>query len=276
MPKFNTVLVRWQKAHAYVTRAPKGSQRETYLELQGVTQRNEALSFANSFLNSLADERETNVVRGPALRNEQIPGPLYQLGDSLSIAPGVAERIQSLTIAQEVDDPVIVTPELQDPLSIAEAALARRVQRISQGLQGEWGTPAVRQLEYGSSSPTSPPPFSLSGPISEARVSGPLGAVSPPWICPGPYSLAWIEWALGTASTNSIPTAIVVFQPTGGVIERLVTMTIPPGQTRIVRAVPMQIMTNYVVRMLVGAPSASPLAEDLTITLRGTPVAVNS
>lgn len=276
MATFNTVLVRWQKEHAWVSFAPKGSQRETYLEIQGVTQRSEALDFARSFLRSLIDERETNVVRGPVLDLGQVPGAAYQLGDQLQLTPSSSERIQSLTIAQEVDDPVIVTPELQDPLSIAEAALARRVQRISQGLQGEWGAPTIRELQQGTSSPSAPPPFSLSGLISEARLSGPLGAVSPPWICPGPFSLAWIEWAVGTASATAIPTAIVVFRPTGGIIENLVLHTIPAGATRVVRATPIQIPTNYVVRMLVGAPSASPTAEDLTITLRGTPVAVNN
>lgn len=254
----NTVLVRYARGHAWLSRGGVGGIREAYLELPGVTREDEALGEAGRFLDSLIGNRTTVAVSGPVLEPSQAPSGGYSLYDHMG-----TDRIQSLTISTDGEGPTIVLPELADPLSLAELAQERRLQRVANGTTPEFGAPGINRQPEGNGIPTTPPPFSLSGLATEATELS-----SPPWRCPGAFALGWIEVqavAAGVTQTRA------EFKINGTTVT---SAYLPAGLLHYVHAFDAQIAIRDVVTLVVTEAGAG--ASDITYTMRGATVAMSS
>lgn len=153
------VLVRWSKGHVYVG----GGGSELYVNMAAVASKKQALAFGASILDGQGGTLSTLAVQGPAYWSPD-GGPHYP-PSVLSDYEG--RRVVGYTADMSTDETTVVTPTLNDPVADAREALRRRIERASADTVSLWGSPRREGIDQGSGSGTSPPEFSVAGPLFE-------------------------------------------------------------------------------------------------------------
>lgn len=254
--RYNAALVRYQTGHTYVDRSDGGQVRELYLEMGGIADRQVAREIAARVLALYRSARETVAVSGPVRTSLHVPsGETYQLGDKMDGA-----MIRSYAVALEGDGLVSITPELDDPLAVREAAIQRQLARASSGLRSEWAKPNVVDPTAGTGTDSSPSEFSLSGQV--------VTSLSPAWRAPRPWWCAWLDVQLVTAGAGV--TRVDLRKEVGGVWPLVAQAVLGSGDTRAIVAVNRGWAAGE--RLVLSVPEAAGGAADLTATLRGTMV----
>lgn len=130
----DTVLIRWRDAFVAVPERAGG--RERYIEVRGISDRDEAIKLGESLLASYAGTRGTTAVTGHVHTGSQRPGDGFWLGDKMD-----GQIVQSIDISMDDEGYTVVSPELGDPLQVRQDEMERRIARAATPVQSEWASP---------------------------------------------------------------------------------------------------------------------------------------
>jgi len=253
MKTWNAVLIRYAGGHTYVDRANGGVRRETYIEMAQVTDRQQARQLGAQFLAIMGESSTTTTAQGVTRSFEAVPGAGFRLLDKVggALVNGMGFTLTDSGGAQ-------VNLELGDQRQQALDALARQVQRAGLGTTSEMAAPRTNTPAEGGGSDSMPPPFSHSGDRMSTRLS-------PPWPCPSPFMLSWIELEVKSAGWASTR-AIVVMEPKTGPNVQLGSVTLDGGDKRAVATIGKMVMPG---QMLYFGFSREGGVKDATLTPRG-------
>lgn len=202
------VLVRTANDHLFIGTVGV----ETYLKID-TTDVKLAEELAKLWLNLRSGVAESLAVSGHVLTETQIPGGPFRPGDLMA-----GDRIQSVAVQRDGEKPATVTPELADPIFERQAALDRRIARLSVGFHAEWAAPAVDKQPKGDETDTSPPPFSMGQEV--------YPSTSPAWVASRPFWVAHLEAVLDEPGTTATQIAVRIND------EIKATVTLPAGVKR--------------------------------------------
>lgn len=253
MKTWNAVLIRYAGGHTYVDRAAGATRRELYIEMQQVTDRQQARELGAQFLAITAEVSTTTAVQGLVRSIDSVPGAGFQLMDKVG-----GETLQGMAFTLTPTGGAQVNLELGDARQAKLDALARQVQRAGTGTTSELAAPRTSSPVQGSGSDSYPPPFSCNGDKLTTRMS-------PPWPCPRPFMLSWLEAEVREAGWGSTR-GIVVREPRTGANELLGSVTIKGGDKRAVAVIGKMVMPGDVIYM--GFPTEGGV-KDATLTMRG-------
>lgn len=130
----DTVLIRW--SDGFVAVPERAGGRERYIEVRGISNRDEAIALGESLLEAYAGTRGTTSVTGHVFTGSQQPGSGFWLGDKMS-----GETVQSISVNIDSEGYTVVTPELGDPLRERLDEMERRIARAGTPVQSEWASP---------------------------------------------------------------------------------------------------------------------------------------
>lgn len=253
MKTWNAVLIRYAGGHTYVDRANGGVRRETYIEMQQVTDRQQARELGAQFLAIMGESSSTTAAQGVTRSFEPVPGAGFRLLDTVG-----GELVNGMGFTLTADGGAQVNLELGDQRQQRLDALARQVQRSGLGTTSELAAPRTNSPAQGGGSDSFPPPFSHNGDRMTSKLS-------PPWPCPRPFMLSWIELEVKEAGWAS-SRAIVVMDPKSGPNRQLGSVTLPGGDKRAVAKVGKMVMPGQV--LYFGFPLEGGI-KDATLTPRG-------
>ena len=128
------MLIRWRDGFVAVPERAGG--RERYLEVRGITSRDEAIKLGESLLAAYAGTRGTTGVTGHVHTAAQQPGDGFWVADKMD-----GQFVQSIQIGIDDEGYTVVTPELGDPLRIRLDEVERRIARAATAVQSEWASP---------------------------------------------------------------------------------------------------------------------------------------
>lgn len=148
----DTVLIRWAEGFVAVPETAGG--RERYIEVRGITDRDEAIALGESLLASYAGTRGTTAATGHVFDSTQRPGDGFWLGDKID-----GQIVQSISIGRDAEGYTVVSPELGDPLHVRRDEMERRVARAATPVQSEWASP-YPEVKTGEKIDTTIPSFS--------------------------------------------------------------------------------------------------------------------
>lgn len=152
-PAFDCVWIRWERGIVVVPETAGG--REKYVEVKGITRRDDAIALGNSLLSAAIASRSTTAVTGHATTSAQLPGSGFYLAGSLG-----GQRVQSISVSSDAEGYAVVTPELGDAYADKMAEIERRIARINAGTTSEWASPFTGEYSRGQAIDTSVPVFS--------------------------------------------------------------------------------------------------------------------
>lgn len=252
----NAAFVRYETGYVYLNYAPPGTRaKEVFLELGGVYDRSTAIGIANEMIRVNGTDRETVALSGVVYDPSQIPEVAYRIGDKMD-----GKMILGLSMKQADEGYFQVTPELNEPIAVREASLERRIARFSSGITPEFGRPTIEIQETGRATDSTPPPFSQDGAV--------IVSLSPPWECPRPFHISWLEASLGVSgSTATVCILYVSTTGSGFDYEPFGTVTVAEGETRGIEFNNRHIEAGW--RVAVACDEAGANAQKLTISLRG-------
>jgi len=254
---YSAVMARWRDGYVYVKSAGAGTIRELYLELPNLSTFEEATAVAESYLDLRAAHHRTVALTGAVLNDSHVPG-VGMLGGSFA----------GYAVAMDEDGQATVTPEMVDPLDVAAAAFERRINHASIGLSNALTAPNVNRQDTGSQVDTTPPPFSLDGPVKKST--------SVPWDSPKWFQAAFLELALETPGDDPVTVRVnrrrfrgggstsELDGPSGSI---MATLALPSGEERIIG--PCIAMFRPTDRMTIEVVDDVESAEKLTVTVRG-------
>ena len=153
-PIFDTVLIRWERGLVAVPESAGG--REKFVEVRGVKTREEAVTLGMELLAVAKMDRATTAMTGHVFTGAQQPRGGFDLGDTID-----GERVQSIAIGMDSEGATVVTPELGDPLSIALAAMERKLSRAGVGAASEWASPFTGEVASGERVDSTIPTFTI-------------------------------------------------------------------------------------------------------------------
>lgn len=130
----DTVLIRW--ADGFVCVPERAGGRERYIEVRGITDRDEAIKLGESLLAAYAGTRGTTGVSGHVHNAAQQPGDGFYVADKMD-----GQDVRSINIGMDDEGYTTVTPELGDPLHERLDAVERRIARAGTAVQSEWASP---------------------------------------------------------------------------------------------------------------------------------------
>lgn len=243
----NCLLIRYATGHVYVDRADGHRRREQYVELDGVRDRDHARAIGLEILALAKSSRLTDVREGDVRQIDQLPGIGFQLGDKIDGA-----MLSAITVRMVRDGDVQVIHEVDDPIKSKQEAMARRLQRAASGITGEFAAPVINRQSEGTSTDTTPPPF------SQDQVAP---TVSKPWRVPRPFHCSWIEVELDRALLSTHKVAVVVDGHSVG------SVIVAAGDRRAVGIVNRSWPTGTRVQIAVPLPGTGTGGQ--TVTLRG-------
>lgn len=130
----DTVLIRW--SDGFVAVPERAGGRERYIEVRGISNRDEAIALGESLIEAYSGDRGTTAVTGHVFNGSQQPGGGFWLGDKMD-----GQMVQSININMDDEGYTVVTPELGDPLRLRLEELERRIARAGTPVQSEWASP---------------------------------------------------------------------------------------------------------------------------------------
>lgn len=250
---YNAILIRYDGGHVYLDRSGSAATREVYAELGQIADRDLVEQFGNRLLDSAAATRTSDAIEGTVLTDDQVPTLGYNLGDLVD-----GRRLHAYTATLTPEGYASIVPELDDPWDLRDAALARRIARSSPGLTTEYARPAITRQNKGGSTDTTPPEFSLDGPLTVSS--------SPAWRATRPWWCAWLDVNIETPGTTQ--TRVAVARPTSsGTWLSIATAVVPAGQRRGLARVNQGWTPGQ--RLIMVIPEAGDGAAKLTASLRG-------
>lgn len=251
----NAVLARYQGGHIYVDRSGGSNRREAFLDLGGIVHEETARGLCNRLLDQYATQRRTVAMEGPILAGDDAPGPAYTIGDRIA-----GDLITSVTVSLGDDGLATSVPTLNDEWDANMRALERQIARAGAGLVSEYARPTINRPDTGESTDTSPPEFSLDGPVTVT--------FSPAWRAIRPWWGAWLD--VGVEVPGSTATRVVVARPNGSLWLAVADAVIPAGERRGLG----RINRGWAVgqRLVLIVTTAGVGAAKLTASLRGTVV----
>jgi hypothetical protein len=128
------VLIRWRDQFVAVPETAGG--RERYIEVRGISDRDEAIALGEALLEAYNGTRGTTAVTGHVHNGSQQPGGAWWLGDKMD-----GQIIQSISVNIDDEGYTVVTPELGDPLRLRLDEMDRRIARAATPVQSEWASP---------------------------------------------------------------------------------------------------------------------------------------
>ncbi len=153
--RIDTVLIRW--ADGFVCVPERAGGRERYIEVRGITNRDDAIALGESLLEAYQGTRGTTGVSGHVHNSAQQPGSGFYVGDKMD-----GQFVQSIQIDIDDEGYTVVTPELGDPLRIRLDEVERRIARAATAVQSEWASP-YPEIKTADPIDTSIPQFSWRG-----------------------------------------------------------------------------------------------------------------
>lgn len=130
----DTVLIRWADGFVCVPESAGG--RERYIEVRGITNRDDAIALGEELLAAYAGTRATTAVSGHVWNASQQPGDGFYVADKMD-----GQFVQSINIGMDDEGYTVVTPELGDPVRVRLAEVERRIARAATPVQSEWASP---------------------------------------------------------------------------------------------------------------------------------------
>lgn len=130
----DTVLIRWRDGFVAVPETAGG--RERYIEVRGITNRDDAIALGESLLAAYAGTRGTTAVTGHVHNAAQQPGGGFWLGDKMD-----GQLVESIAISMDGEGFATVTPALGDPRKVRLDEMERRIARAGTPVQSEWASP---------------------------------------------------------------------------------------------------------------------------------------
>lgn len=130
----DTVLIRWRDQFVAVPETAGG--RERYIEVRGISDRDEAIALGEALLEAYNGTRGTTAVTGHVHNGSQQPGSGFYLGDKMD-----GQLVQSINVNIDDEGYTVVTPALGDPLHIRLDEINRRIARAGTPVQSEWASP---------------------------------------------------------------------------------------------------------------------------------------
>lgn len=253
--RYNAALVRYKNGHTYVDRSNGGRVREVFVEMGGVDDEQDAREIGARVLALYRSASVTRAVSGPVRTVAHVPGVSYRLGDRMG-----GNMIRSYSITLDGDGLVSVTPELDDPLAIRQAAIDRQLQRAAAGITSEYATPNITDPTTGASTDTAPPEFSVSGSL--------VPSLAPAWRAGRAWWCAWLDVAVLTPGMTA--TRVNLYREVGSTWNVVATAVIGAGASRALVVVNEGWTAGH--RLTLAVATAGAGAADLTATLRGTMV----
>ena len=251
----NTLLIRYDEGHVDIDQSGVNDRIEGYLQLANVRTEEGALSFGRQRLARLRDDLRTVAFSGKLRAAQQALGIGFHMGDRFD-----GSMIASVQIEQDANGVITITPEVDSPVEIAEAALQRKIDLIAAGITSEYANPNTDRQGEGTGTDTTPPPFSMPGELTSG--------FSPIWKAPRPFWWSWAECVLETA--GSTPTLVQLHRVIPGGTSVMRSAVIAPGDRRLVEPWNVGIPVGQEVLLVV--PTIGVGAEGLTVTPRGTMV----
>lgn len=156
------ILVRWARGLISIG----GAGGEQFVEMAGVTDREQALQLGADLLAAHAGLRTTVAVTGHVHNGSQQPGGAYYAGETMS-----GFVVQSIAISTDGDQNTVVTPELGDPKQRKLDAVQRRIARASAGSTSEFASPNPPRAKEGDAIDSTPPKFTYTFSMGSAPSS---------------------------------------------------------------------------------------------------------
>lgn len=244
----NTVLGRYEGGHVYVDRSGSEPQRELYVELGGVEDRNTAIGLCERIISERRTPGHAVVYGGYFEEPQHLPTQGFSLGDKVG-----GQMVLSYTLRSD-DDGTAVLPEFVRPVDQRLAALDRQIARAGAGLTSEYARPSIQPADTGTGTDTTPPEFSQDDVV--------VGD-SPAWRATRPYWCCWFDVNIENPGFSS---TVVALSIPGGPDVAVVTL-LGGGGRGIAR-----VNRGWKVgeRMICRTITAGAGAKGLTASVRGT------
>ena len=258
--RFNCVLTRFQQGYTYVDRANGAARREVFISMPGVKYEQNAREISANLLFWTNQVYQTTLDEGIALDDDQIPQVEWTLNKKID-----DDWVMGFSASQTEDGYASIVQELKDNAVVNIERIMRRLDRLSLGVESEWGLPNTQNEGSGSDGDTTPPEFSVGGVL--------VPAVSPIWIAPRGYWCSWIEASLVGPGSTATRVSVARANPSASGDEyafsstRVQSLVIPAGATKQINYVNAGWSAGEGLIMLVPSPGTG--ATDLAVALRG-------
>lgn len=200
---WTAALVKYDYGHRYVEGDPNGNspygRRETYIQMGGIADTDLVDSLTLRLLAGRSTPLTSRALTGVLLDDSEIPGVDYVIGDKMD-----GGMILGLTIAEDVDGIISITPELDNRVKLREEEVNRILARMAAGGNTANAHPATKDRFGGGTSNDLPPEFTHDGTLTVS--------ISPAWIVKRPFQSCWLEASLTTAGSG--PTVVSIASDT--------------------------------------------------------------